>query len=74
MLGVQADRLWAVVGHNDRVALGLEPGAYGLGDRLLIVDDEDRLFAHRAIVALACCVPEPRVWRTCDADLSGTRP
>ena len=64
---VQLDRLRAVGGHEDAVALALQPGPDGLGDRLLVVDDEHGLFAHGAIVP-AACVPPPgagveNLWR-----------
>ena len=46
VLGVRRDRLGAVGGGDDAVSLGLEPGPHRFRDRLLVVDDEDRLLAH----------------------------
>ena len=45
-LPVRANRLRAVARHEDPIPLALETGADGLGDGLLVVDDEDGLLAH----------------------------
>ena len=54
VLGVELDRLWPVGGDDDVVALALEPRPHGFGDRFLVVDDQDGLFAHARIVVRAC--------------------
>jgi hypothetical protein len=51
LLGGDGQRLRPVVRDENAVALVLESGADGFGDRFLVVDDEDRLLGHLSIVS-----------------------
>ncbi len=46
MLGVEPDRPGSVARDEDREPLALEPGAHGLGDGFLVVDDEHGMVGH----------------------------
>jgi hypothetical protein len=53
MFGMSADRVGPIGRDDHLVALALETGSNGFGDRVLVLDDEHGLGSHGVIVSTA---------------------